>query len=196
VLKEKLRYEDTTIRREEGPPRPPGSITIHFGIVVARFGGSVGGVDFVAPFDDVAPDRMGPPVEFGQWWEPVIMTDEEGNDFSRKTLVLALANQDGGAHVAAKLRAGYAALMKANSLGFSGGPIGGELKPLLNWAYASVRQISHELQRTIEREIPHLVGRSATPTRLAQPGPSGGQIALTPRETFRETSAERPPNEA
>ena len=54
------------------------------------------------------------PVEFRQWWESVILTDQLGNSFSRRSFVLALANKDGGAHVDPELDDGYAALVKAN----------------------------------------------------------------------------------
>jgi hypothetical protein len=163
-LKDDLRFEDTTIRRIELPTGltalPPGSIVLHSGITVTqmKFGGPNVGVAFAAPLDEVAPERIGPPVKFVDWWEPVILTDTEGNDFSRKSFVLALANEDGGAHVDPNLRAGYAALVKANSLGRMGAGPGQELRPLLNIALASVRQIAHELLRTLERELPGLAG--------------------------------------
>jgi len=161
-VKDSMRFEDTTIRRVELPPGytelPPGSITIHSGIVMTqmRMGGPDAGVKFAAPLDEVAPERVGPPVEFAQWWEPTILTDQLGNDFSRRTFVLALANKDGGAHIDPTLDDAYAALVKANSLGRMGGVAGQELQPLLNIALASVRQIAHELLRTLEREPPSL----------------------------------------
>ena len=158
-LKNSIRYEDTTIRREILPPGltawPPGTIVLHSGITVTQMngGGPRPGVAFAAPLDDVAPERIGPPVEFAQWWKPVILTDMQGNSFSRQTFVLALANKDGGAHVDPSLDASYAALVKANSLGRMGAGPGEELRPLLNIALASVRQIAHELLRTLDREL-------------------------------------------
>jgi hypothetical protein len=166
-LKESIRYDDTTLRRVELPPGltelPPGSMVLHSGITVTRmrFGGPDAGVAFAAPLDNVAPERIGPPVEFAQWWEPVILTDMQGNSFSRQTFVLALANRDGGAHVDPSLDVSYAALVKANSLGRTGAGPGEEPRPLLNIALASVRQIAHELLRTLERELPALT--DATP---------------------------------
>lgn len=163
-LKDSIRFEDTTIRRMELPPGftelPPGSIVLHSGITITqmKLGGPGAGVAFAAPLDDVAPERIGPPVEFEQWWEPVILTDMLGNVFSRKYFVLALANEDGGAHVDAELGASYAALVKANSLGRMGAAAGEEMRPLLNIALASTRQIAHELLRTLERELPQLTG--------------------------------------
>jgi hypothetical protein len=165
-IKDRIRYEDTTIRREILPPGltawPPGTIVLHSGITVTqmKMGGPRPGVVFAAPLHDVAPERIGPPVEFARWWEPVILTDTHGNSFSRKSFVLALANEDGGVHVDPELRASYAALVKANSLGRMGAGPGEEMRPLLNVALASVRQIAHELLRTLEREMPCLAESS------------------------------------
>jgi hypothetical protein len=161
-LKDGIRYEDTTIRREVMPSGlaawAPGTIVLHSGITITQmnFGGPRPRVAFAAPLDDVAPERVGPPVDFAQWWEPVILTDTHGNSFSRKSFVLALANEDGGAHVDPELRESYAALVKVNSLGRMGAAPGEEMRPLLNIALASVRQIAHELLLTLEREVPRL----------------------------------------
>jgi hypothetical protein len=163
-LKDSIRFEDTTIRRVELPPGftelPLGSIVLDSGITVTqmKFVGPYAGVAFAAPLDDVAPERIGPPVQFEQWWEPVILTDTQGNVFSRKSFVLVLANEDGGAHVDPELQASYAALVKANSLGRMGAAPGEEMRPLLNIALASARQIAHELLRTLERELPRHAG--------------------------------------
>jgi hypothetical protein len=175
-VKASMRFEDTTIRRVELPPGytelPPGSLVIHSGITTTqvRLGSPDAGVKFAAPLDEVAPERVGPPVRFAQWWEPSILTDSLGNDFSRKAFVLALANKDGGAQIDPALNDAYAALVKANSLGRMGGVAGEELKPLLNIALASVRQIAHELLRTLERELPTLAGGvpPATPASARQ----------------------------
>jgi hypothetical protein len=68
----------------------------------------------------VPPERVGPPVAFDAWWLPKVPQDAEGNPFSRKNFVRALANPDGGAHVDPELNAAYAALTKNNSLGREG----------------------------------------------------------------------------
>jgi hypothetical protein len=75
-LKHQIGYVDTTIRRPELPPGfdqlPPGSIVIHSGITVTEMGGD-SGVRFRAPLSDLAPERLGPPVSFEQWWTPEIL---------------------------------------------------------------------------------------------------------------------------
>jgi hypothetical protein len=91
----------------------------------------------------------------------VILIDMQGNEFSRKSFVLALANEDGGAHVDPELAPGYAALVKAHSLGRMGAGPGQEMRPLLNIALATVRQVAHELLRTLELELPTMTGGAA-----------------------------------
>lgn len=136
-LKETMRFEDTTFRHEVLPPgmtaRPTGTIVLHSGLTVTQMtlGGRDAGTKFAAPLDHIAPEREGPPVEFAHWWEPVILRDTQDHDFSRRSLVLALANEDGGAHVGPKLAAGYAALVKANSLGRMGTGPDQQIRPCL-----------------------------------------------------------------
>ena len=157
-LKHQLGFVDTTIRHEVLPPGytslPPGTIVIHSGIVLTQMG--AGGVTFKAPLAELAPERIGPPVSFEEWWEPEILTDTLGNEFSRRKLVLALANQDGGAHVDPRLAADYAALSRQNSLGREGTDEHGVLRPLDNIAVASVRQVAFELDRTLAIGVPTL----------------------------------------
>jgi hypothetical protein len=93
--------------------------------------------------------------------------------FGRMT-VLSTVGEDGGAHIDPELRASYAALVKANSLGRMGAEPGQEMRPLLNIALTSTRQIAHELLRTLERELPRLVGTTPTdaPTSIADETPA------------------------
>lgn len=155
-LGDSFRFEDTTIRRLE---LPPGSIILHSGIVMTRMQmGPGGGVRFAAPLDRLAPERIGPPVSFAEWWEPSVLNDGDGRPFSRKSFVLALANQDGGAHVDPTLKEAYAALVKQNSLGRSGSDAEGVVRPLDNIVLASVRQIAWELDQSLRKQASDLLG--------------------------------------
>lgn len=147
-VKETMRFEDTTLRRVE---LPPGSIILHSGITVTQMGSR--GVRFAAPLYDIAPERVGPPVPFDRWWKPTILTDSHGHAHSRKSMTLALANQDGGAHVDPQLQRAYAALTKENALGRWGSNEFGEEHPLDNLVLASVRQVAHELDRSIAAAV-------------------------------------------
>jgi hypothetical protein len=63
-LKETMRFEDTTIRREVLPPGmtswPAGTIVLHSRVTITQIKlGPDGGTKFAAPLDDVAPEREG-----------------------------------------------------------------------------------------------------------------------------------------
>lgn len=80
-------------------------------------------------------------LEFEDWWNEIIFDDKK-SVFTRKDIVLYVANQDGGAHVDVKLDGKYAELVKHNSLGWTdsrGTPVSN------NPAYNAVRQIAEEL---------------------------------------------------
>lgn len=77
------------------------------------------------------------------WWNEIIF-DDKNNFFSRKDIVLSVANQDGGAHIAPEFKENYADILKRNSLGQF--MINGEeVQPLINPVYAAVRQIAFEV---------------------------------------------------
>lgn len=155
AVKDQLRYEDTTLRHIE---LPAGSTVIHSGIVITEMAfGPRSGVRFAAPLGDLPPERIGPPVPFQDWWEPAVLTDSRGNSFSRKSYILSLANQDGGAHVDPELQKAYAALSKDNSLGRWGSDDEGVERPLDNIVLASVRQIAYELDISLSKQLRELV---------------------------------------
>jgi len=52
-----------------------------------------------------------------EWCQEIVITDSAGREFSRNTIFLSVAEQDGGAHVDPKLDSDYHALMKQNSQG-------------------------------------------------------------------------------
>lgn len=96
--------------------------------------------------------------EFEDWWRTPIIEDDQGNVFTRRDLVLALAHQEGGAHVDPELPEAYAALSRSNSLGWIVGEgvltVGSAPGPGLrhiagNPVVFAVRQIAHELEYSI-----------------------------------------------
>jgi hypothetical protein len=106
----------------------------------------------------VPPKPRGEPlkfVTFDQWWSKVVVVDASKTEFTRRRLVLVMADQEGGAHVDPKLDAAYAALARHNTMALSyrfnereGDFSGIQL--------ASVRQIAHEILRSIEDSCPQL----------------------------------------
>ena len=88
---------------------------------------------------------------FVEWWTRPVLVDDERTSLSRKDLVLAMANSDGGAHVDSSVERTYARLTRQNSIGWSFSNDQGS-GPMLGIEYASVRQIAWELEQSIERK--------------------------------------------
>jgi len=86
-------------------------------------------------------------VTFEQWWNAPIIIDFAQREITRRRLILAVVNKDGGAHVDPELDDIYADLSRSNSMGqmySSDGP----WEPLIGVEHASVRQVAHEVLRT------------------------------------------------
>lgn len=101
-------------------------------------------------------------VAFSEWWERVIFKDLTGYPTSRADLVLTMANQDGGAHVKPDLDEAYARLTADNSLGLTKGGQQGQTA-VLGAERAAVRQIAHEMLRTLEPDYSDLQPAYPTP---------------------------------
>ncbi|MBV9484623.1 MAG: hypothetical protein JO246_01045 [Frankiaceae bacterium] len=96
--------------------------------------------------------RVNPPMPFRDWWNDKVIEASKGDWWSRGRLVLAMANTDGGAHVDPALDPEYVALLDdrlgmLNHVGDEEVPF-----PAYAWAEANMRQIAHELVRTLQRD--------------------------------------------
>jgi len=90
-------------------------------------------------------------VSFDDWWERPVLIDSKGAEFSRRGLVLALANKDGGAHID-RLNEDTFALVHSNSAGWvRAGGGDGTAEPMPTPIYASVKTIAEELLLTLRR---------------------------------------------
>jgi hypothetical protein len=89
-------------------------------------------------------------IGFDAWWNGIVFVDSKRNEFSRKDIFLSLANKEGGAHVDKQLDQKYADLRKNNSLGWFVGTIGGKELSSADQVPATMRQIAHELLRTLK----------------------------------------------
>jgi hypothetical protein len=141
-VKERLPFLDTA------DPINPNNLLPTPGLLMMTMSTAAGTAkgDYVAPLGDLPPGR---PVwkPFASWWQnPVMKVD---GTWSRKELVLTLANQEGGAHVDPELNERYEALARHNALGwvafdgakeepFEGSPIA-----------VAVRQITYEVIETL-----------------------------------------------
>ena len=97
-------------------------------------------------------------VPFDDWWNATVISDEDGVEFSRRHLVLAMANKEGGAHVDPELEPEYAALSRSGSLGWVIVDAAGERPMLENPIPSSVRQIAAEVELTLVGQVPGIVG--------------------------------------
>lgn len=142
-VKDSTQFWDTSSAEDDIGP--------YTGLVLKSVGPKGG--RYVPPLDDFPPDHVSKAVAFDDYWQKDIFVDNKGNNFSRKTLVLAIANKDGGAHVDPELDADYAELTKNNSLGWI---YGNDLEsgPLENASFAAVRQITHEVLKTLIPNYP------------------------------------------
>jgi len=114
--------------------------------------------EYIAPLDDLSSARdKNKKRSFNNWWERLIIyKDNKNNTFTRKKLVLAVANKEGGTHVDPTLDQQYADLSRFNSLGWKLF-VHGEEKDFNNTPILpSIRQIAHEVLRTLRDAFPDL----------------------------------------
>lgn len=145
-------------------PLLDGNFGTDLGLVAIHGTPSVEGC-FVPVYDMLRPGTIRP---FDQWWSNPVMKDVQKRTISRKVLVLTAANQDGGAHVDSEIEETYYDLSASNSLNwfvgldrdFANG------KPLQGAGAAAVRQIAHEVLRTLKPDY-----------RFAAPAAQGLMIA-------------------
>ncbi len=88
-------------------------------------------------------------INFENWWNGVVLIDFLGNEFTRKQLILYVADQDGGAHVDPKLDEIYALLSRDNSLGQKYTRDGKTFEDFKDAHLAAIRQIGHEIIKTL-----------------------------------------------
>lgn len=115
-------------------------------------------MSYEPPLESVRP-RVPIKVSFRRWWDKVVVRDLTSATFTRRRLVLDVSNKEGGAHVDPKLDADYAKLSRFNSMGWKVSVAGGpQHDPINSPVLPSIRQIAHEVLRTLKDEYPDLVG--------------------------------------
>lgn len=125
----------------------PKNLATEWKLCVIRFSGDSS--EFL-PSCMVSPlhDRYGW-VTFPDWWNSNVVKDNNGRFFSRRELVLNVADTDGGAHVDPELDEKYMDLSRNNSLGWV--IINGDVeKPFPSPTMSCIRQIAHELLETLQ----------------------------------------------
>jgi hypothetical protein len=155
------------------PPEPsqPGHIIVHrwdAGLAVIEFHMEEGKGEarFRAPLND-QPDRITGPQPFRFWWNQAVIEDVTRQRFTRKDLVLFMANQEGGAHIDPEIKPRWHALTRLNSLGWGYRenyitvPAGPDDSPMGNPVPANIRQIAFEVEKSIAEQLRDLLDRGS-----------------------------------
>lgn len=129
----------------------PGNKLTHMGLLMMAIGD--GGAEYAAPLDEGLEARH---LLFDAWWNEVVFIDDRRAVLSRKALILAVSNQDGGAHVDPALDETYARLSRHNSLSWVEMPTN---RALRNPERYSVRQIAHETLRSLDTTYSKVIER-------------------------------------
>ena len=123
----------------------PGTV-LFFGLGSLTIGPD--GMMYVPSLDAEIPHSL----SVQDWWEQVVYVVDPSNRISRKRIILAAANQDGGAHVDSKLNSEYAELAKAGSLGSVSRTLDGveHYEDIQDVHFVAIRQMAHELLNSDE----------------------------------------------
>lgn len=113
-------------------------------------------VKLIAPEAGPMPKILAPKVQlrktpFLEWWETSLSNNQNYGSISRRKLVLAMADQDGGAHVDGRVDELYDAFSDGRyvNMDFGNGPV-----RLQGLAQASIRTIAHETLLTLSSHMP------------------------------------------
>lgn len=159
-VKAALRYTDTSIHHERetrhlGGGLHAATVTAHAGLVGWRTTES--GSWTYSPSLEPKGDRINPPAAFDQWWRRPFLKDTEGRSITRKSVVLDVANKDGGSHVDPVIPEALRLLSSGSSLPFQTSSEDGSSEAIGGFVMATTRQIAFELMDTLQRDLPNFI---------------------------------------
>jgi hypothetical protein len=99
---------------------------------------------------DFGPIKKYMPVS--DWWEQIVFVIDPQTQLSRRRIILSAANQDGGAHVDAKLSREYEALSSDGAIGHFVYGVGADAAqvPITDAHLVAIRQMAHEVLHSPE----------------------------------------------
>lgn len=160
-VKGALRFTDTSIHSSHETKHLGGglhaaTVTQHAGLVAwqTRADGSWSYVPTMAPKGD---HRTNPPTLFDQWWRAPFLKDTSGLSIARSSVVLDVADKDGGAHVDKALPETFHRLLSGASLPFQAVSEDGSSSDIPGIVMATMRQIAFELLDTLHRDLPNFI---------------------------------------
>jgi hypothetical protein len=98
---------------------------------------------------------------FEEWWNTPAVKDGLNHQFSRKDLVVNIAETDGGVHIDAGLTQKYHAVTYEQSMLMRNGSDWLKENIAGQAGLALMRQISHEVLHTLHQQVPGLMDQSA-----------------------------------
>ena len=105
------------------------------------------------PCNDSPPLRPPRLLFFPDWWNETVITSQAGTRFSRRVIVLALANKLGGSHIEPKLSANEVELMSNPTwITYTVGDSESE-SAVAEVELHTMRQIAHEVLISIDRKL-------------------------------------------
>ncbi len=120
------------------------------GLIRIRLGPASG----YAPFLDESPTNESGYTSFEDYWNRTIFKSKSSILLTRKEIILAVANKDGGSHVDPELGEDYAQLSRENSMGWMTSSDNQSWNPVQGAELAAVRQIAHEVLKTLIPNYP------------------------------------------
>ncbi len=157
-------------------PFDPMNIMPYCGLVQICLTGSGA---YYMPFLDQLPHGSAKQVDFTTWWSEVVFIDKHKTQFNRRDIVLFLSDQDGGSHVDPALDPGYSRLSRQESLTFSLS-VRGKKVLLVNPERAAVRQIAHEVLKSLKLGYAKVLPAKKGAVMLANPSLRPGGPPSTP----------------
>jgi hypothetical protein len=112
-------------------------------------------------------------VPFDTWWNGIVLVDREKNKFTRRDIVLTLANKEGGAHIDEEIDDSYFNLRKNNALEMFDVTPEGKTFSSADQVPASMRQIAHEILKTLKKDYTyhnkHIKGTFVSDMKITEP---------------------------
>jgi hypothetical protein len=137
-------YDSSSFKRYN---ERPWDIAVYTGLIGQCINASSQEVSYIPILDRQVEEARW--IDFDTWWNMVVIKDERKNIFSRKDLVLNMADKDGGVHIDPVITEKYAAISRQNSLGWRGSMNSASYKPIPYPERAAIRQIAHEVLKSI-----------------------------------------------
>lgn len=131
-----------------------GNLMTHFGLVKMHIDSKNAIARYIPSFEmkreDIIEWKM---VPFDNWWEgKEIIVDNLKNSYTRKRLILEVADTDGGAHIDSKLKEDYYRLSRENISGWwLEYKASGKRIPMEDPVPPTIRQISYEVLKTFSK---------------------------------------------